>query len=562
MINTGEAVKTMIKKRVLNLYRVSTKMQVKENDIPMQRAECTKYIRSHADWELSYERSEKGISGFKHTAGDRDVLNEIMELAVKREFDILLVYMSDRLGRREDDTPFFVADLNRLGIEVWSVKEGQLKTQEHIDKLLNYIRFWNAEGESLKTSIRVRDAQIEMLKRGEYTGGGCPYGYEQVYSGKHNNKGRPLKKLVIKSEEAVIIQKIFRLSTLEGMGGASIARELNSCKIPTKKDSKWTGCTINNILRNPIYKGYYTYGKEKTKGRRGRTPLEQWILSERPNPELIIIEEEFWDKAQKVRAARTPAASRKESVSFTASTQGRLLLTGLAFCGCCGSRLTNGSAYDRWKTKDGITHKKIRGQYKCIAKSEGASDCFGKANYKQELLEETVLDVVFRYGNLFDSFDCNTEFHKKKLELEQSGQRELQFLQTKIKAAQKDTATLKNQLPLAIRGEFPLSLKELQELILEKKNQLEELNLSFLTKQQNLTVLRGKLEELTSTASSFPKREIFEGLNITQKRLFLSALIKRIEVREEEIKIQLRIPLEGFQNPLPPSSDSDVSTSH
>ena len=57
----------------------------------------------------------------------------------------MLAYMSDRIGRQEEYS-FYVAELNRLGIEVWTIKDGQLKTEEHIDKLLNYIRFWQNEG--------------------------------------------------------------------------------------------------------------------------------------------------------------------------------------------------------------------------------------------------------------------------------------------------------------------------------------------------------------------------------------------------------------------------------
>jgi site-specific DNA recombinase len=35
-------------------------------------------------------------------------LNEIREAAVNREFDVLLVFMFDRLGRRDDETPFVI----------------------------------------------------------------------------------------------------------------------------------------------------------------------------------------------------------------------------------------------------------------------------------------------------------------------------------------------------------------------------------------------------------------------------------------------------------------------
>ncbi len=56
--------------------------------------------------------------------------------------------MFDRLGRREDETPFVVQWFVQQGIEVWSTKEGEQRFDTHVDKLLTYIRFWQASGES------------------------------------------------------------------------------------------------------------------------------------------------------------------------------------------------------------------------------------------------------------------------------------------------------------------------------------------------------------------------------------------------------------------------------
>ena len=64
------------------------------------------------------------------------------------QFDVLLVFMFDRLGRRDDETPFVVQWFVQQGIEVWSTKEGEQRFDNHVNKLLNYIRFWQASGES------------------------------------------------------------------------------------------------------------------------------------------------------------------------------------------------------------------------------------------------------------------------------------------------------------------------------------------------------------------------------------------------------------------------------
>ena len=145
-------------KRVRTLLRVSSKQQLHDDDIPMQRAQAKQYIAGRPDWVFDKEYMEKAVSAYKNSVEEREVLQEILSDARERKFEVLLAYMSDRIGRQEEYS-FYVAALNRLGIEVWTIRDGQLKTEDHIDKLLNYIRFWQNEGESKKTSVRVRDTQ-------------------------------------------------------------------------------------------------------------------------------------------------------------------------------------------------------------------------------------------------------------------------------------------------------------------------------------------------------------------------------------------------------------------
>lgn len=125
----------MSMKRVLCLYRVSTKGQVDKitDDIPMQRRECLDFIAKQEDWVFFDERVEKGVSGYKLSLNDRDAILDIRALAEKKKFDVLLVFMFDRLGRREDETPFLVEWFIQHGIEVWSTREGQQKIENRSD---------------------------------------------------------------------------------------------------------------------------------------------------------------------------------------------------------------------------------------------------------------------------------------------------------------------------------------------------------------------------------------------------------------------------------------------
>ena len=137
---------------------------------------------------LSKEFSEKGVSGFKVSARDRDAIQEIQKMALQGEFDVLLVFMFDRLGRKDDETPFVVEWFVKQNIEVWSAMEGQQRFDNHVDKLLNYIRYWQASGESIKTSLRVKTRLEQLTQEGLYSGGRTPFGYRLEKTGRMNKK--------------------------------------------------------------------------------------------------------------------------------------------------------------------------------------------------------------------------------------------------------------------------------------------------------------------------------------------------------------------------------------
>jgi len=119
-------------KRAYCLYRVSTKGQVEKDDIPMQKTACHEFAERNG-WTVLKEFSEKGVSGFKVAAQNRDAIQDLKTAAERHEFEILLVYMFDRLGRRQNETPFVVEWFVGQGIEVWSTQEGQQSFENDVD---------------------------------------------------------------------------------------------------------------------------------------------------------------------------------------------------------------------------------------------------------------------------------------------------------------------------------------------------------------------------------------------------------------------------------------------
>lgn len=230
----SELIGQAVKKRVVCLYRVSTVGQVEKDDIPMQKQYCREFCRGQSGWEIVKEFSEKGVSGFKVSAKDRDAIQEIQKMALKGEFDILLVFMFDRLGRRDDETPFVVEWFVKQGIEVWSAMEGQQRFDTHVDKLLNYIRYWQASGESIKTSLRVKTRLEQLTQEGYYTGGRVPFGYQAVKRGRINKKNHEVRDLAIEPGEAEVMKIIFQKYVYEGYGALRLHRYLMDQGLRTK----------------------------------------------------------------------------------------------------------------------------------------------------------------------------------------------------------------------------------------------------------------------------------------------------------------------------------------
>ena len=279
--------------RVYCLYRVSTTKQVDHDeknqaDIPMQRKACHEFA-DKMGWRIVGEEQETGVSGYKVSAENRDKIQLIKQKAEQRTFDILLVFMFDRLGRRSDETPFVVEWFVKKGIHVWSVNEGEQRFESHTDRLTDYIRFWQADGESQKTSIRTKTALSQMVQEGRFRGGYAPYGYRLEKSGILNKRKHEVNKLVIDEEEAKIVRMMYDLCISSGYGRWRMTNFLNDHGIKTRKGENWHDASVGSILHNPLYKGIL---------KRGETYAG-------PFEELQIIKPEMFDLAQKLMLERS-----------------------------------------------------------------------------------------------------------------------------------------------------------------------------------------------------------------------------------------------------------------
>lgn len=517
------------KKRVITLYRVSTIGQVDKNDIPMQKQCCREFISCHSDWILVDEIYEKGVSGFKKSAKDRDAIQEIQKYAIEKKFDILLVFMFDRLGRRDDETPFVVEWFVQQGIEVWSATEGQQRFDTHVDKLLNYIRYWQASGESIKTSVRVKTRLEQLTESGHYTGGTVPYGYRLEKCGRINKRNKEVHDLMIDEDAAQIVRLIFDKYVNEGFGAQRISHYLLEANIRRADGSDFPNTSIISMLKRRIYTGVITNGDAES----------DFI------PELQIIDQETFDRAQELMKART---QRHHDTPLNLS--GRSLLVGNVYCGHCRNRLTLTTSGRQRINKDGSVHSEVRARYGCHYRVRHPDKCDGQSGYGVTKLDG-IMDEVIRYQldkiKMSSEYDVIAEQHEKAVELARA---KLRMTEIQLSEKARELEDYQAETIRVIRGESQLSGELLNELVEKAKSEITVLSNAVTQAKQELAE---KISSVKMEKQEYDKlqswADLYDNCTFAAKKMIVSQFIKSVYVyRDYTIEVEFNVSFEQFRS--------------
>lgn len=520
--------------RVDCLYRVSTDKQVDYNDksqadIPMQRKACHRFAEEKG-WTIVHEEQEDGVSGHKVRAENRDKLQIIKERAKQGKFDILLVFMFDRIGRIADETPFVVEWFVKNGIRVWSTQEGEQRFDNHTDKLTNYIRFWQADGESEKTSIRTKTALGQIVEDGGFKGGIAPYGYDLVKSGRFNKRKHELYDLTVNEVEAAVVRIIFDKYVHEGFGAQRIATHLNNLGYRARSGKMWHHATIRGIICNLTYIGILRSGES-------RSPVL---------PHLQIISPELYEAAQHIRTNRANSAEAERTVPRNIA--GNSLLSGNVFCGHCGARLsltTNGKAYP---CKDDPNRIVKRVRYVCYGKTRKQTECDGQTGYTAHILDgiiDKLVRQIFERMKAIPKEEIVNARYREKME-ERKGL--LRSVRAEYAKAADELDTLKAEVIKALRGESAFSKELLGSMVaeaetksLELQRQFDEAQAAYDEGQAVMASLNSQYDEIISWS------DMYDTASMEAKKMIVNCLIKRVEVyRDYKLHIDFNIDFEQF----------------
>ena len=134
--------------RCVAIYaRVSTTSQTVENQIAELRA-----VANRNGWYVAIELTDSGISGSKGR-DQRPAFSDLIHRATRREFDIVMVWAIDRLGRSIQQLVEFMNELHWLGIDLYSHQQA-LNTATPAGRMVFSI--FSALGEYERELIRER----------------------------------------------------------------------------------------------------------------------------------------------------------------------------------------------------------------------------------------------------------------------------------------------------------------------------------------------------------------------------------------------------------------------
>ena len=518
--------------RVLCLYRVSTDKQLYHNDkneadIPMQRIRCRNFAEQQG-WTIVCELQEEGVSGHKVRAENRDRIQMIKEYANQKKFDILLVFMFDRIGRIADETPFVVEWFVRNGIRVWSAQEGEQRFETHTDKLTNYIRFWQADGESEKTSIRTSNSMAILTEQGCFTGGLCPYGYQFVKTGRTNKRKQEVNDLVICEAEAYVVRLMFRLAREEGYGAQRIANYLNAKGIKNRSGKNWHPSTIHGVLKNILYTGILRSGKSRSE-----------VLES-----IRIIDDGTFQVVQKMLVARSRTNEKYRSVPL--NTRGMALLSGNIFCGHCGARLCITTSGKGRPKADGTDTVRVR--YVCQTKTRTHGDCDGQTGYTVSkldgIIDSIVRNIFSRVKNIGREDVLNACYYH-----ETSSKRSfVQGLQREVAKADTELQKLKAEIVKALTGQSAFTPELLSGAIKEQENKCAELRGTLSMAEMELKNSEAQMEKLGQKYETLLAwSAAYENASMSAKKIIVSQMIERVDVyRDYHLKLKLNISVEQF----------------
>ena len=365
--------------RVAAYCRVSTNSEEQLNSYENQKAYYTEKIMTNPDWTMVDVFADEGKTGTS-ACKRKDFLRMIRQCR-QGKIDMILAKSVSRFARNTVDTLNYTRELRGLGIPV-IFEEQNINSIHPESEFLITIHGAFAQSESEDTSSRVRWGIQQSMRTGK-----ANIQFKTLLGYKKGPDGE----MVIEPEQAETVKLIYEMylsgKTLRSIKESLEARGLRNAAGTTE----WTTSNLRTILSDEKYCGDVL--RQKTFIRDCISKQVVKNTGQRPkyliqNHHDAIIPREQFDAVQFEMARRRAQTdrSRKSVPTGTGKYSGKYALSGLLFCGECGT------AYRRvvW-----TQHGEKRAVWRCISRLDyGKKYCKDSPTLDEEPLQQAVLAAI------------------------------------------------------------------------------------------------------------------------------------------------------------------------
>ena len=365
--------------RVAAYCRVSTNSEEQLNSYENQKAYYTEKIMTNPDWTMVDVFADEGKTGTS-ACKRKDFLRMIRQCR-QGKIDMILAKSVSRFARNTVDTLNYTRELRSLGIPV-IFEEQNINSIHPESEFLITIHGAFAQSESEDTSSRVRWGIQQSMRTGK-----ANIQFKTLLGYKKGSDGE----MVIVPEQAETVKLIYEMY----LSGKTLRRIKESLEAKGLRNAagttEWTTSNLRTILSDEKYCGDVL--RQKTFIRDCISKQVVKNTGQRPkyliqNHHDAIIPREQFDAVQFEMARRRAQTDRsKKSVpTGTGKYSGKYALSGLLFCGECGT------AYRRvvW-----TQHGEKRAVWRCTSRLDyGKKYCKDSPTLDEEPLQQAVLAAI------------------------------------------------------------------------------------------------------------------------------------------------------------------------
>lgn len=321
--------------RVTFYARVSTDKVEQQGSLENQIQYYTDLIEKNPNWTYVPGYVDEGLSGT--STRKRESFLRMIADARRGAFDLIITKEISRFSRNTLDSIQYTQKLLEYHVGVL-FQNDNLNTLDSDSEFRLVVMAGVAQDEVRKLSERLKFGFRQSIKNGRVLGNDRLWGYDKKDC-----------RLTVHPEQAEVVRLIFTLYATGQYGIRALSRELTSRGYTSALGNPFNQRTIQHILTNPKYKGWYCGHKTQSLDYRTKKtaalPPSQWVMY--PDPGIpALVSEALWDKANALYRTRS-ARAREKTVSYHT----RYPYSGKLLCG------KHGASFHRqcFKTKRGET---------------------------------------------------------------------------------------------------------------------------------------------------------------------------------------------------------------